>query len=105
MSKYVGNIVYGIIVEDSITKTWINKETSIKYKGDTVKNRSISRESDKINDDRLVSTIISIIADEFAYGNFMNILYVEYMGSKWKISSVEVQRPRLLLTLGGLYNA
>ena len=29
---------------------------------------------------------------------------VTEMGAKWKITDVEVQYPRLLLTIGGLYN-
>ena len=60
--------------------------------------------SDKVNDDINISNEISIIADPFAYQNFHAMRYVEFMGAKWKISSVEVQYPRLILTVGGVYN-
>jgi hypothetical protein len=33
------------------------------------------------------------------------MLYVEFMGTKWKITNVEVQYPRLILSVGGVYNA
>ena len=59
---------------------------------------------DKLNDDVNISNEISIVADPFAYQNFHAMRYVEFMGAKWKISSVEVQYPRLILTVGGVYN-
>ena len=51
-----------------------------------------------------VANEISIVADPFANQNFHTMLYVEFMGTKWKITNVEVKRPRLTLTLGGVYN-
>jgi hypothetical protein len=30
--------------------------------------------------------------------------YVEFMGTKWKITNIEVQYPRLTLSIGGEYN-
>ena len=56
------------------------------------------------NDDIIISNEISIIADKFAYENFYAMKYVEYSGAKWKITNVEVQHPRLILTTGGIYN-
>ena len=60
--------------------------------------------AETVNDNVVISNQISIIADPFAMSNFHNIKYVEYMGTRWKITSVDVQYPRLLLTLGGVYN-
>lgn len=57
-----------------------------------------------LNDDITISNRISIIADAFANQNYFNIKYVEYNGAKWKVSSVEINAPRLILTLGGIYN-
>ena len=106
MGKYSGKIVYGISEENSLKPgEWNVVETPVTYKGDILKNKALVRQGDKINDDRLLSTTVSIVADEFTYTNFMNIMYVEYMGSKWKVDSVEILPPRLLITLGGLYNA
>ena len=47
---------------------------------------------------------ISILADPFAYQNFSNIKYVEYMDALWNVESIEVQQPRLILNVGGVYN-
>ena len=57
-----------------------------------------------INDNLNISNEFSIIADPFAYENFQNMRYIVFMGAKWKITSVEVQYPRLILTVGGVYN-
>ena len=51
-----------------------------------------------------ISNLISIIADPYAYKSFHSMRYVEFMGNKWKVANVEIQYPRLILTIGGLYN-
>ena len=48
--------------------------------------------------------MISIVADPYANENFFAIRYVQWMGTLWKVTEVEVQSPRLLLRLGGKYN-
>lgn len=60
--------------------------------------------SESLNDDINVANEISIVADPFAMQNFHKMRYVVFMGEKWKVSSVEVQYPRLILTIGGIYN-
>jgi hypothetical protein len=30
--------------------------------------------------------------------------YVEWMNARWKITSIDVKRPRVILTIGGVYN-
>lgn len=74
------------------------------YYGDIRKNSRRYEGSDKMLDDLTISNEISIVADAYAYDNFNAIRYVEFMGSKWKVTSVTVEAPRLLLTIGGVYN-
>ena len=57
-----------------------------------------------LNDDINVANEISIVADPYANQNFHLMKYVEFMGTKWKITTVEVQYPRLILSIGGVYN-
>ena len=47
---------------------------------------------------------ISVIADAYVNKNIQSIRYVEFMGAKWKVKSISVHRPRLELTIGGVYN-
>lgn len=109
MARFYGEIGYRVTAETA-PGVWRPQLATRNYIGDLVKNRSSiyagmnSQEIGKVNDDVSLSNNISIIADAFAYENFHNIIYVEYLGVKWKVTSVEVQRPRLILTLGGVYN-
>ena len=74
------------------------------YYGEILQLISRRDTSEHLNDNLNVSNKISIIADPFAYDNFHLIRYVVWMGAKWKVTNVEVQYPRLTLTMGGLYN-
>ena len=74
------------------------------YYGDLMRDSRSLQSSNKYNDDITISNQISILADPFAYQNFHSIRYVKYLGTAWKVTGVEVQYPRLILTVGGVYN-
>lgn len=74
------------------------------YRGDVIRNTRRLESDDKANDDITSNNSISIMADAYAYDHFYDMRYVEWQGSKWKVTNVEVQRPRLILTIGGIYN-
>lgn len=103
MAKFYGVIGYAATVQ---TEPGIYEEqiVEIEYMGDVLRNTRRLREGSKINDDITISNQISIIADPYASNNFHTMRYVTFMGAKWKVSEVDVQYPRLILTLGGLYN-
>ena len=104
MAKFYGPVGYAETVETS-PGVWTEQITIRNYSGELVRNTSRwSTSSDSTNDDLNINNQISIVADPFAYQKFHNMKYIEYMGVKWKITSVEVQRPRLILTIGGVYN-
>lgn len=103
MAKWHGKIGYAKMIE---TSPGINEEKIItyEYRGDLNRNTRRLQGSNELNDNIVVANEISIVADPFARDNFHNIRYVEFMGTNWKVSNVEVQYPRLILTLGGKYN-
>lgn len=103
MAKWYGPIGYAETVE---TRPGVHKDiiTERNYSGDLLQNTRSLNSSDQLNDDINVANKISIVADPFAYQNFHSMKYVEFMGAKWKIARVEVNRPRLILTIGGVYN-
>jgi hypothetical protein len=104
MAKWYGIIGYAHSVEKK-PGVWADDITDRNYAGDVIRNTSRwSTSADSTNDDLNVSNQISIIADPFAYQNFHSMKYIEFMGTKWKITNVEVQYPRLILTIGGVYN-
>lgn len=86
------------------TGNWVSKIIEKPYSGDVLRNTSKRGSTDKLNDDINVSNRISVLADPFAYHNFASIVYVTWMGKKWKVPDVEVQYPRLILDVGGVYN-
>lgn len=74
------------------------------YSGDVVRNNRSVENDQKVNSDLRVSNSISIVSDTHANEHFFAIRYVEWAGTLWEVTDVEVQSPRLLLRLGGVYN-
>ena len=103
MAKFCGVIGY-VITEETEPGIYVEEIVENQYYGDVIKNTRRLQEGTKVNDDITISNQVSIIADPFANNNFHAMRYVEFMGAKWKITNVEVQYPRLILTIGGLYN-
>lgn len=103
MAKFCGVIGYAEQIETK-PGVWKEKITERQYFGNLIRNMRRLESSSNVNDNINIANEISIIADPFAYQNFHSMRYVEFMGAKWKISSIDVQYPRLVLTIGGLYN-
>lgn len=103
MAKWYGKIGY---VESAETRpgVWDNQVTERNYYGDIIRNTRRLQSASQVNDDVVINNEISAVLDPYAIANFRNIRYAEFMGAMWKVTNVEVQRPRLLLTLGGVYN-
>lgn len=104
MTKWYGEIGFAETVETK-PGVWVEQITSRNYYGDTIRNSRRLQSANQLNDNINISNQISIVADPYANNNFHSMRYAEFMGTKWKISDVEVQYPRLILTLGGVYNA
>lgn len=103
MAKFYGNIGYAATVETT-PGVWEEQITERTYFGDLLRNNRKLQTANQLNDDINVANEISIVADPFANENFHSMRYVEFMGTKWKITNVEVRFPRLILTVGGVYN-
>lgn len=103
MAKFYGKIGYANTVE---TKPGVYEEQIVErsYYGDLIRNTRRLQSADQVNDDINISNEISVVADPYATNNFHTMRYAVFMGTKWKISNVEVSYPRLILTLGGVYN-
>ena len=103
MAKWCGLIGYAEMVETSPGK-YNERIVTHKHYGDVLKNTRRLQTADSINDNIEISNEISIVADAYAKLNIHHMRYIEFMGAKWKISNVNVEYPRLKLTIGGLYN-
>ena len=103
MSKWFGKIGYSIS-EETEPGVWEPTIVEREYYGDVTSNRINRQNSGEVNDRINLANVISIVADPFAYQNCSKMAYAEIMGAKWKITDIEIQHPRLILTIGGVYN-
>lgn len=103
MPKFYGKIGYAETT-DRGDGVWIESIVEREHYGEVVRNSRRLQTSENINDNIVVSNSISIVADPYAEMNFHKIRYVVFMGTKWKVTNVDAQYPRLLLTLGEVYN-
>lgn len=103
MAKFYEKVGYVFQVETS-PGVFTEEVVERSYYGDEVRRMSKWENGQGLNDDLNLANDISIIADPFAYEHFSAIRYVIYAGAKWKVRNVEVSRPRLTLSIGGVYN-
>lgn len=105
MSKFYGSVGFGLSAQVETTPgVWVVVPVARNYYGDILNNNFRNQgNQNTINDDIVVTNRISIVADPYARNNFNEIKYVVWRGTKWKVTSVEEQYPRLILTLGGPY--
>lgn len=103
MSKWYGNVGFADCIEVE-PGVWEDEITEHPYYGDTLRNSRGLQNGSKINDDITTNVQISIVADSYATQNIYAMRYAEFHGTKWKISIAEPQYPRIILTLGGIYN-
>lgn len=103
MAKFFGIIGFGV-TEETSPGVWTNHIIEKRYYGDIINNSFRHETREQINDDLIISNKISIISDPYAISNTGMIKYVSLYGTKWKVSNVEISYPRLILTLGGMYN-
>jgi hypothetical protein len=103
MAKFHGKIGYAQTTE---TAPGVYDEVIVEkvYYGDVIQNRRLLHNTDQVNPALTSGNSISIVADAFANGNYFAMRYVEWAGVRWTVQDVEVQRPRLLLRLGEVYN-
>lgn len=104
MAKFSGLVGY-VTTEKTAPGVWTPVETPRKMRGDFIRQSSNRQNDDKVNSDIALNHRVSLIGDAYAFGNYFNIKWIEVDGYKWEVESVEVQRPRLIVSLGGPYNA
>ena len=104
MAKYYGVIGFVQNVETR-PGIWEDVTTERNYYGDVLKNFARHQSANQLNDNFIISDEISIIADGYFRENLASIKYVNYMGVNWKVTNLDGSNyPRIVLTLGGVYN-
>lgn len=103
MARYYGDIGFVFMQEGT---PGVHREVSMprKYRGELLQNSRKLATTDQVNDDIVISNRVSIVADPYARENYYAIRYAEFMGTKWKVTNISIEFPRIVLTLGGVYN-
>jgi hypothetical protein len=104
MKKFFGDVGYAASSVESAPGVFTNGVVEKQYYGDIVQNFLRLQENDNLNKDLVLSNMISVVADDYAYEHVSDIRYVRWAGAVWTVNSVDVRRPRLILRLGGVYN-
>lgn len=106
--RFYGNVVYVEQVErEDRPGVMVDKPTVRTVKGNVKKNfyRWKNNPNQSTLDAENVSHIIEIVADPYAINHFGSMRYIEWLGQKWKIESVDASSlPQLTIYVGGLYN-
>lgn len=103
--RFYGKVGYGTTVESPANSgIWVDQITEEVYSGDVVRNAKVSEDGEYLNNDISVQNAISIVADPYANEHFFEIKYVDWAGVLWTVTKVEVKSPRLILSLGKVYN-
>lgn len=103
MAKYSGVLGFAMMKETS-RSIYEEEIVEVECRGDVLSNFRKIKRADKINDDVEISNKISILGNPFINKNLRFIKYMTFMGDKWKVSDIEVLSPRIILTLGEIYN-
>lgn len=103
MARFYGAL--GFVRSEEVTPgVWNDIVTKKYYDGTVIQDTRRWNETEGLNSDLVIDNSISVVADPYAYQNLFAIRFVEWLGTAWKVKSVEVKRPRLILYIGGVYN-
>ena len=104
MAKWYGKIGF-TVTEEIEPGMWVNNElVTREYFGDVISNQWIRQNSGEVNDNIKISNQISIVADPYAVNHVSSMTWIEFSNEKWKVSKVDVQYPRLIISLGEVWN-
>lgn len=105
MSRFYGPIGFVSTVEEPEgSGIWIEVPIEHNYRGEVSKNNKRWDNGAYLNKNLNISNTISIVADPYISNHLNSIRYIKWLGGYWEISSVDVASPRLILSIGGVYN-
>lgn len=105
MAKFHGKVGFASDKEDPPDSgVWVKEVTEREYLGDVIRESRQFSNATQVNDSLTLNNRVSIVSDDFANANFFSMVYVIIGGVYWRVSNVEIQRPRLIISFGGVYN-
>lgn len=103
MAKFHGTVGFAIQSEKA-PGVWVEEIIEREYDMEETKFRVNYESNDKVNSDVNISNSYSFISDSYANKNFFTIRYIVFMGIKLKAKNIDVRYPRIIVSVGGVYN-
>jgi len=103
MAKFHGVIGY-FVTEETSPGVWVPTITEKPCKGDILRNSQQFQSSEQLNDNININNRFSVVSNPYTESNIANMRYIRYRGTKWKIVGVEIEYPRLILSVRGVWN-
>lgn len=104
MARFVGKLGYAKTVQTR-PGVWEEVYEVREVRGDIKRYAQNFDQGTEVNGKVKASHQISVLADPYAFAHFLDIRWIEWAGRKFEVTYVEVERPRIVLTIGGPYNA
>lgn len=102
--RFYGKIGFYEDSKENSIGVWSENINTRNYYGDILSDNRYWNQTETINDDLIIKNRLSILADSYAFKHFGAMRYVELYDQLWTIKNVEIKRPRIIITLGGVYN-
>lgn len=103
MAKFYGMIGFAKSVERS-PGVYVDVIEERPYYGDALQELRRLKEDARVNPNVTIGNRISVLSDAYATQHIFDMRYVVWSGARWDIGTVEVKPPRLILSLGEVYN-
>lgn len=103
MARFYGKVGY-VTSTDMGDGIYKNIPEEFPYYGDIINISKRWQVTENLNDDIRLEQTFSIVADKYAYENYYKIRYIIIDNVAWRVTNVVVDRPRLTLFVGGIYN-
>lgn len=105
MARFYGPIGFAVSQEtEEGSGIWEDVVVERNYRGDVSRNIRRLDNGEHLNSNLNINNTVSIVADPYASAKIFAIRYIKWLGEYWTVTSVEVQSPRLVLSIGGVYN-
>lgn len=105
MGLFYGVVGFVETKEDPVgSGIWVDVPVERKYRGEIRRNTKRWERGEGLNSNLSISNTISIVADPYSNNHLNSIRYVRWLGGYWEVTDVDVDFPRLTLSIGGVYN-
>lgn len=102
MTRFKGKIGYAI-EKETYPGVWETQLVERPYTGDVIKDKTKILQSSSVNGTVSINHSFSVVGDVYAFENIFNIRSIQYLGKRFQVTDVVVEKPRLILSIGGLY--